>query len=103
MSEEDFTYTMPKGLWLGLMIASTCWFSVDGMAVLPIGFVFALVTVATKYETTYFASLKTGRGVVGRTAAIAAASFVFMAVQVGISRSGIEAGIFMPLLRYLGH
>lgn len=101
-AHDEFTYTMPKGLQVGLMIASACWFSIDGIAVAPIGFLFAFVTVAQKYEASYSASLRTGWRMLAKCGAIAAASYLFFALQVGIARSGVELGVFAPLLRMLG-
>lgn len=98
---DEFTYTMPKGLEICLMVASACWFSVDGFAIAPIGFLFALVTVAQKYEASYAASLKTGWRVLAKCGAIGTASFILFAFQVGIAKSGIELGVFAPLLRCL--
>jgi hypothetical protein len=99
---DEFTYTMPKGLHVGLMIASACWFSVDGIAIAPIGFLFALVTVAQKYEASYVASIRTGWRVLAQCGAIGTASYLLLAFQVGIARTGIELGIFAPLARLLG-
>jgi hypothetical protein len=101
ISNDEYTYTMPKNLEVGLMIASACWFSLDGIAVAPIGFLFALITVARNYETSYLASIRTGWRMVARCGAISAASFVSLALQVGIARSGIELGVFAPLVRWL--
>ena len=100
-THDEFTYTMPKGLKVGLMIASACWFSVDGLAIAPIGFLFALVTVAQKYEASYVASIRTGWRMLARCGAIAVGSYLLFALQVGIARTGVELGIFAPLMRML--
>lgn len=98
---DELTYTMPKGLQVGLMVASACWFSIDGMAIAPAGFLFALVTIAGKYEASRMASLRTGWRMLAKCGAIGAASFVFFAFQIGIAKTGFELGIFAPLLRWL--
>ena len=102
-THDEFSYTMPKKLEVALMVASGCWFSIDGFAVLPIGFLFALLQVATKYEASYSASLKTGAPMVKKCAAVCALSFVAMAFHVGIASTGVMMGITQPLLRWLGH
>ena len=101
ISDDEFSFTMPKGLQIGLMVASACWFSVDGFAIAPVGFLFALVTVAQKYEASYAASIRTGWRVLAKCGAIGAASFVFFAFQVGIAKTGVELGLFAPLLRWI--
>lgn len=101
LPNDEFTYTMPKNLEVALMVASGCWFTIDGFAFAPIGFLFALVTVATKYEATYLASLRAGKKVVARCGAIAALSFLFVAVKIGIAITGVDVGVTAPLLRYL--
>ena len=102
-THDAFTYTMPKKLEVALMFASACWFSIDGFCILPIGFLFALIQVATKYEASYGASLKTGFPVVKKCAVVCALSFVAMGFHVGIASTGVMMGITQPLLRWLGH
>lgn len=98
---DEYTYTMPKNLQIGLMVASACWFSIDGIAVLPIGLLFALGTIAQKYETTRIASLRTGWRMLARCGAVSVASFLVVAFQVGIAKHGVDLGIFTPLQRWL--
>lgn len=102
-THDEFSYTMPKKLEVALLIASGCWFSIDGLAVLPVGFLFALLQVATKYEASYGASLKTGLPMVKKCAIVCALSFVAFGFHVGIAKSGVLMGVTQPLLRWLGH
>ena len=100
-SEDEFRYLMPRKLFVGLIVASCCWFTVDGFAVLPVGFLFGFAQIAGNYETTYFASLRTGWKALAAFTLAAVGSFSTIAFQVGISNHGADLGICAPLLRWI--
>lgn len=86
-----------------LMFLSVCWISIDGVLLVPIGALATLHYVGRNYETTFFASLRSGWRVLATSFAFTAVSWFAASLSLNIKLSGgaVGAGIGFELFRFL--